>query len=85
MKESDYGIKEAEWKLLDPGNPAFRPVGFRDWGRNMQASYRILPSEDAKAYWDRVGADILSRQTRTAPPGRSRDDGASAAIPPKQR
>ena len=61
MKESDYGITEAAWKLLDPGNPAFRPVGFRDWGKNMQASYRIRPDEDARTYWARVLSDILNR------------------------
>lgn len=62
--ESDYSIKAAEWKLLDTGNPAFRPVGFADFGKNMQASFKIAPQESAERYWDRVRSTLAQARTR---------------------
>lgn len=62
-KESDYGIKQAEWKLLDTGNPAFRPVGFKDWGKNMEADFQfgrvgnVVVYESVNQYWDRVRSE----------------------------
>ena len=40
-KETDYGIKSAEWKMLDYANPAWRPVGHSERGKNLQASYKM--------------------------------------------
>lgn len=66
-RETDYAVTAAQWQLLDPGNPAFRPVGFKDWGRNMQASYRIEPHCSAEQYWARVRADITAKARAERP------------------
>ena len=58
MAETDYAIKSAAWKLLDPANPAFRPVGFEDHGKNMQATAKVRPDESAEQYWARVRREI---------------------------
>lgn len=53
-KERSYAVKASAWKLLDPANPAFRPVDFSGYGKNMQADFKIKPDEGAEQYWSRV-------------------------------
>lgn len=58
QKEADYNIKAAEWRLLDPANPAFLPVGYEKKGKNLQSDYKINPDETAEDYWDGVRKDL---------------------------
>ena len=59
MREADYKIKDAEWKLFDPSNPHFLPVGYKSHGLALKADYQIQPNESAEQYWDRVRTEIL--------------------------
>ena len=65
--ESDYGVSASAWKMLDYANPAWRPVGHSERGKNLQASYKMLLDkegnviEPVEVYWARVRREITEK------------------------
>ena len=64
MKESDYAVKAAAWRMLDYANLAWRPVDFSGSGKNMQCNYPMKRNsageviEFAEEYWERIRHEL---------------------------
>ena len=68
MKETDYSVKAAAWKMLDYANPAWRPVDYSGFGKNMQCEFPMLRNErgevveSGETYWARVRSELYKRR-----------------------
>lgn len=62
FNESKVQITNAQWKLLDPGNPAFMPADRSKWIEWQRADYKIGKQESSGAYWTRVGKEITEKR-----------------------